>query len=332
MLLDGLGDDLVDELDDRRVVGGLAQVDDLRAAGRAASSSLDVAETTSSSRSRRPMRPTMSSGGGDRDAHLVAGHDRDVVDREHVGGVGHRHEQRALAGEADRHRLVALGGGGRDEVGGAHVDREDAQVEVVEPVALGERAREPVLVERPALEQHLSGVDAGDARGRSTAFSICSRETSPRSTMTSVRKREEEPRRDGLVTPVGGVSGRLGVALGGPRRLPAVVGRRSRSASRGRRRGPARRRSSSTLTRGSTRPSGSSSPCRPVEARSSRPPRRPVRRASMPAPRRIASSGAGAPVQSSKLSAPWATSTSRPSTVARPEFARGGEQRVGPCS
>ena len=28
-LLDGLGDDLVDELDDRRVVGGLAQVDDL---------------------------------------------------------------------------------------------------------------------------------------------------------------------------------------------------------------------------------------------------------------------------------------------------------------
>ena len=29
--LDGLGDDRVDELDDRRVVGGLAQVDDLGA-------------------------------------------------------------------------------------------------------------------------------------------------------------------------------------------------------------------------------------------------------------------------------------------------------------
>ena len=45
----------------------------------------------------------------DRDAHLVAGHDRDVVDREHVGGVGHRDKQRALVGERDRHRLVALG-------------------------------------------------------------------------------------------------------------------------------------------------------------------------------------------------------------------------------
>ena len=32
-LLDGLGDDLVDELDDRRVVGGLAQVDDLGGPG-----------------------------------------------------------------------------------------------------------------------------------------------------------------------------------------------------------------------------------------------------------------------------------------------------------
>ena len=31
-VLDRLGDDLVDELDDRRVVGGLAQVDDLRRA------------------------------------------------------------------------------------------------------------------------------------------------------------------------------------------------------------------------------------------------------------------------------------------------------------
>ena len=45
---------------------------------------------------------------GDRRAHLVAGHHRDVVDREHVRRVGHRDEQRALVDERDRHRLVAL--------------------------------------------------------------------------------------------------------------------------------------------------------------------------------------------------------------------------------
>ena len=84
----------------------------------------------------------MSSRRRDRDADLVAGHDRDVVDREDVRRVGHRDQQRALVGERDRHRLVALGDAGGDEVGGGHVDLEDAEVEVVEAVALGERARE----------------------------------------------------------------------------------------------------------------------------------------------------------------------------------------------
>ena len=59
-LLDGLGDDPVDELDDRRVVGGLAQVDDLGA--RCSSSSSKLADcTTSSRRVRRAMRAAMSS-------------------------------------------------------------------------------------------------------------------------------------------------------------------------------------------------------------------------------------------------------------------------------
>ena len=46
--------------------------------------------------------------GRDRDAYLVAGHDRDVVDRQHVRGIGHRHQQRALVGKGDRDRLVPL--------------------------------------------------------------------------------------------------------------------------------------------------------------------------------------------------------------------------------
>ena len=47
--------------------------------------------------------------------------------------------------EADRDRLVALRGGGVDQVRGRHVDLEDGQVEVVEAVALADRARELVL-------------------------------------------------------------------------------------------------------------------------------------------------------------------------------------------
>ena len=70
---------------------------------------------------------------------------RDVVDREDVRRVGHRDEQRALVEERDRHRLVALGGRDRDEVRRGHVDLEDAEVEVVEAVALGDGARELVL-------------------------------------------------------------------------------------------------------------------------------------------------------------------------------------------
>ena len=69
------------------------------------------------------MSAAMSSRRGDRGADLVARHQRDVVDREDVRRVGHRDDERALAGEGDRHRLVALGGGAREQVGGGHVDR-----------------------------------------------------------------------------------------------------------------------------------------------------------------------------------------------------------------
>jgi hypothetical protein len=40
--------------------------------------------------------------GGDGDAAVERGGDLDVVDREHVGRVGHRHQQRLLVDEADR--------------------------------------------------------------------------------------------------------------------------------------------------------------------------------------------------------------------------------------
>ena len=63
-------------------------------------------------------------GRGDRAAHLVAGGHGDVVEREHVGRVGRRHQQRLLAEEGDRDRLVAARLGGVEQVGGAVVDLE----------------------------------------------------------------------------------------------------------------------------------------------------------------------------------------------------------------
>ncbi len=98
--------------------------------------------------------------GRDRGPHLVAGHDRDVVDREHVGGVDHRDEQRAVAGERDGHGLVALDRGRRDELGRVGVDAVDREVEVVEAEALRDRAREVGLAQRAVAHQQALGQPA----------------------------------------------------------------------------------------------------------------------------------------------------------------------------
>ena len=81
-LLDGLGDDLVDELDDRLVVGGVAQVDDLgRAVVELSSPPNETSSTTSSRRVMRLMSAADVLAAGDGGADLEARHDRDVVDR-----------------------------------------------------------------------------------------------------------------------------------------------------------------------------------------------------------------------------------------------------------
>ena len=56
---------------------------------------------------------------GDRDPAVEPGRHLHVVEREHVGGVRHRQQQRLLVDEADRHGLVAAGGLDRDHVGRA---------------------------------------------------------------------------------------------------------------------------------------------------------------------------------------------------------------------
>jgi hypothetical protein len=162
-LLDRLRDDAVDELDDRRVLGGLEQVDDLGALFLLLLVRRRLDHVVQPRQARDQRADVLARGDGG--AHLVAGHQRDVVDGEHVGRVGHRDEQRPVADELHRHGVVALGRRRGDQVGRPHVDVEDGEVEVVQPVALRDRAGEPVLRERARLQQDLLGQRAPGAGG-----------------------------------------------------------------------------------------------------------------------------------------------------------------------
>ena len=113
-------------------------------------------------------------GGRDGGPHVEAGHDRDVVDRAHVGGVRHRHQQRVVADERDRDRPVALGRLARDQVHRAEVDVELVQVEVVESEALGRRPRELVARDRPATASSTCSGVMPLVRASAIALSTCS--------------------------------------------------------------------------------------------------------------------------------------------------------------
>ena len=162
--LGGLGDDRVNELDDRRVVGRLLEVDDLLVV-RARRVLLDrlgdrILEPVHAHDQRSDVL-----GRGHRRTDVEVGQQSHVVDRQHVGRVGHGEQQGVLVEVGDGHRAVALGRGGAQQVGGRHVDLEDAEVEVVEPVALGDRAGELLGGDGLLVEQHALRRHAGCARG-----------------------------------------------------------------------------------------------------------------------------------------------------------------------
>ena len=177
-----------------------------------------------------------------------------------------------------------------------------------------------------------------ELREVSSASSTCWREASPMSTITSVRKRCEDPRREGRVMPDQALSSASGwsASSGGGSSITsssstvlssARSGRSAASASRSMSSSGASVRSSAMT--GSLLASGSPSmpkiACRsgPVFCASfivRAPPaaaRYPAGCSSRAAPR-MTSSGAFLPVQSSKLRAPCATRISRPSSVRAP--------------
>ena len=221
--------------------------------------------------------------------------------------------------------------------------REDAEVEVVEAVALGQRAREPVLGQRAALEQHPLGRRAGSARGLDRALDLLARDEPQVDDHVGQEARRGAPARGrGDARPL--LARRA--AWTSIVRSTSAVARRARRL----RRSPARRRDRS----------------RPCAARARGPPRSRCRRSRagpgpfaerprssrqrsrvgaarslagglvscralsvVSAARRMTSRGASRPVHSSKLSAPCATRISSPSTVPRAVRPRGSEQRGG---
>ena len=157
-LLDRLGDDRVDELDDRRVLGGLVDLGDVR----------DLVLALRDRLRDRVVEPAHPPDQcvdvvrrGDHGAHLVTGHQLQVVEREHVRRIGHRDHQVAVLVEADRRRVEAARRLGADRVERSYVGLVDREVDVVEPEALRGGARELVARDRPRLEQHLLGGAAG---------------------------------------------------------------------------------------------------------------------------------------------------------------------------
>ena len=163
-LLHRLGDDLVRELDDRRVVDRLAQIDDL-GLGELVLGAVDEVgdDVLHAPQAADEGLQILTAGDGRPDLH--AGHDRDVVHRDHVRRVGHGDEQRALAAVGDRDRVVAARRRGRDQPGRGHVDLERGEVDVLEAVTLGEGPREVVVADRAGRQELLLGRAAGGARG-----------------------------------------------------------------------------------------------------------------------------------------------------------------------
>ena len=86
--------------------------------------------------------------------HLVRRH---VIDGKDVRRIGHRHQQCPVVEEGHRNGRIALRRVRVDQVGRAHVWRESREVDVFEPVALGERPAELLCRDDAAVDQQIQG-------------------------------------------------------------------------------------------------------------------------------------------------------------------------------
>jgi hypothetical protein len=153
-LLDRLGDDRVDQLDHRRVVRGLADLGDVGDLRLALLDGLGhgFVEAAHAADQRGDVLAR-----GHHWLHLVTGHQLEVVERDHVRRVRDRHAQATVRVEADRCGVQPPRRVRAHQVERGQVGLEDRQVDVAEPEALRDRARELVDGDLPRLQQNLLG-------------------------------------------------------------------------------------------------------------------------------------------------------------------------------
>ncbi len=214
------------------------------------------------------------------------------------------------------------------------------------------------MVSAPSDSSTRSGVVPVE-REDSIASSTRARGARPMSTITSVRKRVEEPRREGLVRPWREFSSPSAASLSSPPSRPPRLSRSSSAASRS----PSVGASDAGASAGARSTAGWRSVVGIAGARPTAASRSATRAsASMPKmacrsglcslmigaslpntrnadglqiglgtrmARRMTSSGAVRPVQSSKLMAPWASRISNPSSVLAPALCAAASSGVG---
>ncbi len=151
-LPDGVGDDLVHELGHRRVLAGVLV--DLR--GGEAGGVLKITEhviDVGLVRGEPLDRADQVALGGNDRADVAAGDDSQIVDREDVGGVRHRHDQLVVLDANRQHQVLAhevLG----DERSGVGVDVVRAHIDEGEAHLLGNGLRDPVLADVAQVLEH----------------------------------------------------------------------------------------------------------------------------------------------------------------------------------
>ena len=225
------GDHRVDELDDRRVLGGLADLG-------------DGCEARPRPRPRRsPRRPRRRGGScgairasmssGEATTGRSPGRSSASGRRARARSTG-RPSRRAASCRSRRSRSAPRCSGAPpargDQVHGGEIGLVDRQVDVVEAEALGDRSRELVGAERAGLEQHLLGRPAGGLRLLDRGVDALARAGSPSSTMTSEMKREPPPRLVGRDQACAGTGSRATASVdraGGRDRPERGAGRRS---------------------------------------------------------------------------------------------------------
>ncbi len=156
--LDGVGEDQVDQLDDRGVFTGLFQRTDIHVVRFVHHLEIDIFQIAHDVGQRGALVVVLVDGildgglGSNHHLDVVPRHELDVVDREDVRGIAHGDDQGG-AGAVDGNNLVFLGNFGGNQPNNGLIDIEFGEVDRGHAVLPGEKGREFFLLEETELDQ-----------------------------------------------------------------------------------------------------------------------------------------------------------------------------------